>query len=591
MFSIRLVLRVLLLLAFGLSLRAHAEEPSAAGLWQGTIEMPDVSLAVRLDLAGGSGHPWSGSIDIPAQMLRGAQLESLTVEDGELAFFLADLPGQPVCEGTVSPDGESIEGYFSQGAHSFPLRLQRVEGGIAPDEVPLRGLPGSGLTGHWFGALRAGPQELRLAIHVERDEEGQLAGFLDVLDQGVKDVRIPQLRDTGDGLRFAIGAIQLAFDGTLAADGSELRGTWKMGQQLLPLVLKRVAEAPRLVRPQEPCGPFPYDVRDVRFTNVEDGVVLAGTLTLPPGKGPHPAAVLLSGSGPQDRDETVQGHRPFLVLADHLTRQGIAVLRFDNRGVAQSEGNFGTATHEDFAADALAAFEYLRRHEAIDPERVGLVAHSEGGAHAPLVALEAPEVAYIVSLAGVGVPIEQVLQQQQEDLRRLSGVAHLTADGERTLSRRMFQLLREEGATPAVRARVRSLMQEALAAYSEEQREALRLSEGMIEQQLQMLFSPWFVKLLAYDPRPVLEQVRCPVLAINGTKDVQVSAEMNLAGFQSALNAGGNPDVTIVELPGLNHLFQRAITGGIEEYARIDETFNPQALQLVSDWISKRTGL
>lgn len=261
------------------------------------------------------------------------------------------------------------------------------------------------------------------------------------------------------------------------------------------------------------------------------------------------------------------------------------MLRYDDRGVAQSGGRFSTATHEDFAGDAQAAFEFLKQQDKIDPTRVGLCGHSEGGIHAPIVATKSDDVAFIVMLAGVGVPMDQLLKRQRADAMRAFGIEHLEKAEEAAMSNEIFHILRTEGATPSAREKVRALTHQSLALYTEAQRAAYGINEAAVDQQLQMMFSPWFIKLLAYDPTPTLAKVGCPVLALNGEKDIQVAADENLEGIRAGLAAGGNENVTTRKLTGLNHLFQQCTTGAISEYATIEETLNPVALQIVSDWI------
>jgi alpha/beta superfamily hydrolase len=254
------------------------------------------------------------------------------------------------------------------------------------------------VVGLWKGTLRPGPVELRLVLKV-RDEGGALIAALDSLDQGAKDIRVDTITRKADSVSFAIAAIRGSYSGTISADGTRIEGTWSQGAASLPLVFERTETVETIRRPQEPMPPFPYKAEDVVFKNAAGGVELAGTLTLPASGKPFPAAVLLSGSGPQDRDEALMGHRPFFVLADHLTRLGIAVLRFDDRGVARSTGDFAAATTEDFATDALAGLEFLKRRPEIDPARVGLIGHSEGGLIAPMVAARSKDVAFLVLIA------------------------------------------------------------------------------------------------------------------------------------------------------------------------------------------------
>ena len=434
--------------------------------------------------------------------------------------------------------------------------------------------------------------ELRLVLEVTNPPAGQPTGVIVSVDQGKVRIPVTALTEKDGAVHLETSSVGGTFDGKVSADGSEIDGTWKQGGGESLLIFKRLEKAPNFSRPQDPKKPYPYDEEEVAFANTSANLTLAGTLTVPRGNGPHPGVVLITGSGAQDRDESILGHRPFLVLADHLTRQGIAVLRYDDRGVGKSTGTFATATHEDFVTDALAALAWLKTRQEIDPKRLGLVGHSEGGIVAPLAAVKQPgDIAFIVLLAGVGVPMEELLVQQGQDIARVMGADGDALRKSAESQREIFQLFKEPVERPVMEKKLRELFQKQLAEVTVEQRQALGYSDAMIEGQLQTVLTPWFLKLLAYDPRPTLRQVKCAVLAINGEKDLQVAAKQNLAAIREALAAGGNPKVVIKEFAGLNHLFQTCTTGAVSEYGTIEETFNPVALAAVSDWIRQQTGL
>jgi len=386
--------------------------------------------------------------------------------------------------------------------------------------------------------------------------------------------------------------IQGRYQGTMTAPDT-IQGEWSQMGQSLPLVLVR-GDGDEARRPQEPQPPFPYEEEEVRYPNPEAGIHLAGTLTLPPGPGPFPAVALITGSGAQDRDETIMGHKPFWVLADHLTRHGIAVLRSDDRGVGESEGDFSAATSADFAGDAAAAVAYLRERPEIDPHRIGLVGHSEGGIIAPMVAVERGGVAFTVLLAGTALPGDEILLLQGEAIARAMGQDEDAIRGSRELQVATFQVIREEE-DPEVRSRrAGEILRDHLAGMTPEEREALGIpaeaEDQWIEAQGAVAASPWFRYFLTYDPRDHLRRLEVPVLALFGELDLQVPANENMSAMEEALREAGNPDVTLLELPGLNHLFQTAETGSPTEYARIEETFAPAALDAVSSWIVERFG-
>lgn len=575
-----------LTVAFLLPAQALAANNTAAGHWEGPIQLPGTKLQIKVDIDQpiGSGE-WSGTIDIPAQRLRGFALGNVAVDGNTVSFAMPNIPGDPIFNGTLSEDANTLSGTFQQGGKSFPFSLQRTEHSDASGETPSRGIPGEGLADLWQGSLRVGPSELLLVLHVDSRPDGSFKATLDSVDQGAIDIPVSSIESVNNEVQFKITKIGGAYEGAFNDNESEIKGTWSQGGNQMPLVFKRIEQVPDTSRPQDPKKPYPYDEREVTIENANAGIQLAGTLTTPRGDGDFPAVVLITGSGAQNRDEELMGHRPFLVLADHLTRNGIAVLRFDDRGVGKSKGNHGKATHDDFADDARAAFEFLKVQDKIDPDSVGLSGHSEGGIHAPIVAAGRDDIAFIVMLAGVGVPMDELLERQRNDMIASMGMEHMLKPEELELNEKIFEILRRNGATPEARNEVQTLLEEILALYTEAQLEALGINDSMIQQNLQMMFSPWFIKLIAYDPAPTLAHVQCPVLAINGEKDIQVAADENLEGIRSGLKAGGNENVTIVKLPELNHLFQQCDTGAISEYSSIEETFNPAALKLVSDWI------
>jgi pimeloyl-ACP methyl ester carboxylesterase len=583
-------LRYLLALGFFLT-AAHAAEPTSnpAGHWEGTLTLPGVPLAVRVDLDRTPGGAWRGTVDIPVQGLRGFKLDPVTVDGAAVRFAMPGIPGDPQFagrfDGAVRPP--TLAGEFTQAGQTFPFRLEQ-QPRPSPDvgQTPSRGVPGQGVVGYWQGAVKPVPAlELRLGLEVTNRPSAGLGGVLISLDQGGVRIPITSLSETNAAVRFETASVGGRFSGKFNDDGSDLAGEWTQGGQAMPLTFMRLNRAPNLRRPQEPQRPFPYRDIEVSVSNAAAGIVLAGTLTVPPGPGPHPAVVLVTGSGPQDRDEAVMGHRPFLVLADHLSRAGIAVLRCDDRGVGGSSGQFAQATLTDFVADALAAVAFLRAHADIDPKRIGMVGHSEGGVIGPLAATQSTNIAFLVLLAGVGVPMEALLIRQGRDVARVMGAGEDSIAHNTEFQRRLFQIVRNEPDHPQAEKLLRAAIAEEMARMTETQRSALGLTDTTVDGQVRTLLSPWFRDLIRYDPRPALKQVRCPVLALNGEKDVQVAAAENLDAIRAALLAGGNTRVKTVALPGLNHLFQHCPTGAVAEYSTIEETISPDALRIISDWI------
>ena len=448
------------------------------------------------------------------------------------------------------------------------------------------------LVGSWRGELEVGGGvTLTLVFNITQDDAGALAGTMDSPDQGAVGIPLTSVSTEGDSVTFSIQAIQGTYTGSLSEGGDQISGTWSQGPASLPLSLVKGEALPPPERPQEPKPPYPYSSEEVKFRNTGAGIDLAGTLTIPDGLGPFPGVVLVSGSGPQDRDESLMGHKPFWVLADHLSREGIAVLRFDDRGVGSSGGEFGTATSEDFTTDALAGVKYLEGQDRIATNRVGIVGHSEGGLIAPLAASRSERIAYIVMLAGPGIPGIDILVAQGELINRAAGAPEAVVEMNARVQSTLADIAKEEPDPEKAGPLMRSAMREEIALLPPAIMEAIpesQINDVAINTTVNQFNSPWFRFFLHYDPRPVLEQVSVPVLAIFGEKDLQVPPELNVSEIEAAFERGNNEAVTVQVLPGLNHLFQKAESGAPSEYQQIEETFNQSALELVSSWILKQ---
>jgi pimeloyl-ACP methyl ester carboxylesterase len=436
----------------------------------------------------------------------------------------------------------------------------------------------SSIDGDWDGALQVNAIKLRMALHIET-VAGATTGTMKSIDPGGAMMTLSNVTLDGDKVSFAISQVGASYQGALTAGGQSMSGTFTQGGNALPLAFTRRAPGagePVLNRPQEPHPPYPYRTEDVVYDGAGD-VKLAGTLTMPESGGPFAAVILIAGSGPHDRDEAIFGHKPFLVLADYLTRHGIAVLRSDKRGIGKSTGDFRTATSEDFANDVESAVAYLKTRPEIDPKKIGLLGHSEGGLIAPMVAAKDHSVAFIVLMAGPGLRGDAIITAQRRLIAQAMGMpADKIASGD-AVEQKILDAAMQPGSDDEVKARVRALLAEA-----EPQAPAAAL-----DGQATAVATPWFRFFLAYDPAPTLKQVHCPVLALNGSKDLQVPPTEDLAAIKAAL--AGNPDVTTIELPGLNHLFQTAKTGAPTEYGDIEETIAPAALETITTWIEKHT--
>jgi len=437
-----------------------------------------------------------------------------------------------------------------------------------------------GIEGYWLGTLKVGAIELRLGFKIER-KDGKLVATLDSIDQGARDIPIESIEFTDGTLTMKMPKMKAGYVGKLDADGDTINGEFEQTGKL-PLDLKRTDKTLALVRPQEPKKPYPYVEEEVTFDSKAKDVKLAGTLTKPKGEGPFPAVALISGSGPQDRDETLMGHRPFWIVADYLTRQGIAVLRYDDRGVGKSTGKFADATSKDFADDAAGAVAFLKARKEIG--KIGLMGHSEGGLIAPMVAAENADVGFIVLLAGPGLPGDEILVTQGQLILKAMGASEKALGRQLTLQKKLLALAKDG----ADEARLKAAVKEVEKDFSDEEKKELEKGRGVLEGQLAGLAKPWFRFFLTYDPRPTLAKVKCPVLALNGDLDLQVPSKENLTAIEKAVKAGGNMDVTTKEFKGLNHLFQPAKTGLPGEYGKIETTFAPEALEVIVAWILKK---
>lgn len=447
------------------------------------------------------------------------------------------------------------------------------------------------LVGNWEGILQVATQKLRIAFTLKKDDKGSLTGSMISIDQGNVTLPLDKITLTEGEAKFTITKAAITYRAKLNEQGDELTGHWLQGRGKYPLNVKKVKEVSSLKRPQEPKPPFPYKEEEVSYENAAAKVKLAGTFTIPQGKGPFPAVLLITGSGAQDRNETLLGHKPFLVLADALTRRGIAVLRVDDRGTDKSTGDFAKATSFDFADDAMAGVQFLKTRPEVDVKHIGLMGHSEGGIIAPLVASRSKDVAFIVLLAGTGLTGEEIVCLQGKLINMAEGAKTEEAARGEAIQRKLFALVKAEPGGPELTKKLNELLKAEVEKLNPEEKKSLDKTGGInaAKAQLGMLSSPWFKTFIIHDPAPVLKKVKCPVLAVNGELDLQVPYKENLEAIRQALTEGGNPDFTIKSFPQLNHLFQKCKTGSPTEYVNIEETLNAEVLQVVGDWILTRT--
>ncbi len=439
------------------------------------------------------------------------------------------------------------------------------------------------VTGSWMGKLNTGAITLRVVFNLSLVEKDSLVATLDSPDQGAKNIKLGLVTLSGDNIKISAGALLAEYNGTFRND-TLIEGKWTQAGNSIDLPLIKLKAVFAINRPQEPKPPYPYKSEDVNFGNKITGKSLSGTITIPEGKGPFPVVIMISGSGAQNRNEELMGHKPFMVIADHLTRNGIAVLRYDDRGVGKSQGNYASATTADLATDAEAAFIYLKGRTDIDPGKIGLAGHSEGGLIAPVVASSVPDVAFIVSLAGPGVKGEQLLHRQNRDISIISGADMKQAEEGISVNKKLFGVLKKETDNAIAAEKVKAV-------YIKELQKS-GVTGDKIDEAVKKLNSSlgpesynWFRYFIMTDPAQFWKRVKCPVLALNGEKDLQVAADENLAAIEKALRSGGNNSYTIMSIPGLNHLFQHCTTGLPAEYGEIEETFSPEVLKIISDWI------
>ena len=571
------LLALSLLAGLGMSAAASARgAPDPVGDWHGTLQTPQGGLTLVITISRAADGTLKAELESPDQAA-GVKFPAtgIKTEGDQLSFAVAPLGAS--FKGSWVPADQVWNGTFTQGA-DLPLKL-------------LKGLPAAkpviaGMDGVWNGKITRNGVDLRLVLRVTTTAQGTSVA-LDSPDQLAMGLPVQDFAREGQKVRFKLSIAGQGYEGSLSDDGKTMTGTWTVPGQSPSQVNFTRSEAgaaltpPR--RPQTPQPPFPYAAEEVAFDNpVESGVHLAGTLTLPAGKGPFPAAVLITGSGQQDRDETLLGHKPFWVIADYLSRRGIAVLRVDDRGTGKSTGEVAKATSADFATDANAAFAYLRTRKEIKPKAIGFIGHSEGGMIGPIAMATNKDAAFLVMMAGPGTALDQLMLSQRRLIGASMGQSEEAMNRAEPVMAAVFKAIVNGKTYEDGLAAARTVLTpEAMAALGVPPSTDPQLVLGQVA-------TPWFRYFLSYDPAPNLRAIKVPVLAMNGSLDRQVPPVENLAAIKAALK--DNKDVTIVEIPGLNHLFQTAKTGAVGEYAQSEETVAPVALERMASWINARFG-
>ena len=428
------------------------------------------------------------------------------------------------------------------------------------------------IEGYWKGQIKLGVQELEMAFDIKA-ADNSFSATLDVPAQGAFDIPVDEIVFQENRLNMTMSAMGATYSGMLKE--SRIEGEFTQHGMTFPLNLEKGSKEAKQVRPQDPQPPFDYRVTEVSFTNEKEGNTLTGTLTIPKGKGPFPAMVLVSGSGQQNRDEELMNHRPFWVIADYCARHGIAVLRYDDRGMGGSTGEVENATSMDFSYDAEAAFDFLRKQKHIDASRVGILGHSEGGIINFMVSARRPEVAFLVSLAGPAVNGIEVLKEQQVAILRASGMTEEMIAFSQNSNRQLFDIVEASND----REEADSLMRQLVKSWG--------YNEELTEQTVSGMTMPWMYYFLKYDPTEAIVKTTCPALLLNGSKDLQVIASQNLPGYEKIITEHNKTNLTLRELPDLNHLFQHCETGLPDEYFTIEETISPEVLEMIVEFVKK----
>lgn len=438
----------------------------------------------------------------------------------------------------------------------------------------------SPLAGYWRGAIQTGGRTFTFVFTFSMDAQKGIQGFLDLPEQDEQNIPIDEITITGNKIYLDMKKIRRKYEGEISADKKKIVGVYiRSNGTRLPLTLERADSAFSMKRPQMPQPPYPYKEEPVVILNADDQTKLAGALTIPDGTGPFPAVILISGSGAQDRDETISGHKPFLVLADSLARRGASALRCDDRGVGESGGEHLAATTAVRAADVGWMIEYLLTRKEIDRRRIFLLGHSEGGVMASLAASRNPLVAGIILLGAPGLSIEENLYLQNALIRKAEGASDGAIAQADILQRRIFSVVKEVLDDEEARVKLRGI-------YSSNMYERLTDSQKRsIDERIATLLTPYFRDIIKCDPAVALSKVSCPVLAIIGEKDLQCPPKENIPALEKALRAGNNRNFRVIEMPGLNHLLQSSTSGAMSEYASIEETISLQALAAVSNWL------
>jgi pimeloyl-ACP methyl ester carboxylesterase len=446
------------------------------------------------------------------------------------------------------------------------------------------------IQGIWVGDMRVSEKlSLKMAFEVKLTSDNSLAATMNSIDQGAFDIPVDSVLIENDQLSFCISSLNCTYRGRIV-EGNLIEGNLtQKGAKPCELNMTKVDAMPgrKPKRPQEPRKPYPYQEENITYANAEADVTIAGTLTKPKTGGPFPAVLLVTGSGPNDRDQHIFGHKVFLVLADYLTREGFAVLRVDDRGVGQSTGNFSTASVIDLASDVIAGIKYLKGRKDVIHNQVGLIGHSLGGEIAPLAAAQMQEVDFLVLMAASGISLEEGMYEQCEAIYSGMGISSQGIELNRRILKSCLDVVRIEKDNGRAKTRIAetlSRFNREVSQLSKVERKKLELSLPLDPKEYYAFLSSAMRVDLFHNPQTALEKLKCPVLAINGSTDLQVLPK-NLEIIEEALRRGGNTDCTIKLFPEKNHLFQNSKTGALSEYYEIEETMAPEVQVYLSNWL------
>ncbi len=452
---------------------------------------------------------------------------------------------------------------------------------------------GSEVAGIWAGrAVINANISLNVAFEIFGGDGQAFSGLRHCVDQKAFGIPVKEVIVKDNSVRFLIPNIKAEFSGEIKGDS--IAGAIVQGKNKpWPVTLARFSKLPfdKPGRPQEPSRPLPYFEEKITYENRSAGVTLAGTFTRPTAEGKYPAVILISGSGPNDRDESIFGHKIFLVLSDQLTRAGFAVLRVDDRGVGESIGNFPSAKVTDLASDVIAGVEYLKTRPDVNRKKIGLPGHSPGGEIAPVATSMSKDVAFVIMMAGAGKPLYQVIYEQCDAIFTSMGIRKEAIELNRKVLGAMYETIISEKDSAAAMNIIRNKFRElddAVAQLTETERKQMELSSPLDQNDASYYFKPTKRFDFFYDPAEYLGRVKCPVLALIGSNDIQV-LPFNLAVIEENLKKAWNRHYRVMEMEGMNHLFQKCTLCTVEEYSKIEETISPEFIAVITDWLKQVT--